>query len=409
LTNKSKQEVEKKISAEYAHEAIRTRWRLILGGGEAEGTGQALSGEQAQADAALSALYEYERKRGFSYNPDGKQKGGSEASNPSISRWLGDIRRYFPQSVAQIMQRDALNHPDLKKQFILEPSMLAAATPDVHLVATLLELKQLMPDETRATARIAVQKVVDELLQRLEQRTLNALRGALHRQARKLRPRLNDMDWHTTIRRNLKHYQKDYKTIIPEIPIGFGRRTKQSLKQVILCLDQSGSMGESVVYSGIFGAVLASIPALQTQLIAFDTEIADLTADLSDPVELLFGVQLGGGTDIGRALRYCQTLVQQPEDTILVLISDLYEGTAPDAMYRAAIELHQSGVQIIVLLALDDQGSPVFDRQHASFFASLGAPVFACTPDLFPELMAAAFARRDLQQWAAEHQIVLKQ
>jgi Mg-chelatase subunit ChlD len=403
--------MQKNTANEAEHLEMLTRWRLILGGGESDGTCVTLSGEAADMDAALTALYEYERKRGFKYaQPSGKERsGGSEGSNPSVSRWLGDIRRYFPHSVAQIMQRDALQQPDLRRQFMLEPDILAAATPDVHLVATLLELRQLMPDQTRETARIVVQKVVDDLLQRLQQRTLAALRGALNRQARRLRPRFNDVDWHSTIRRNLRHYQPDYRTIIPETTIGFGRRNQHSLQQVILCLDQSGSMGESVVYSGVFGAVLASIPALQTRLVAFDTEIADLSADLNDPVELLFGVQLGGGTDIGRALQYCQTLVQQPDQTILILISDLYEGAPAHVMQRIATELQQSGVHLIVLLALNDQGSPDYDRQQASFFASLGVPVFACTPHLFPELMAAAINRHDLQQWAGEHQIVLKQ
>jgi hypothetical protein len=165
-------------------------------------------------------------------------------------------------------------------------------------------------------------------------------------------------------------------------------------------------MATSVVYSGIFGAVLASMPALKTQVVVFDTAVVDLTAELGDPVELLFGTQLGGGTDINRALAYCQTLIRQPHETILVLISDLFEGGDRAEMLQRAAALAGSGVQMIALLALSDDGAPGYDHNVAAFLAGLGIPSFACTPDLFPDLMAAAIGRHDLQQWAAARDIV---
>jgi Mg-chelatase subunit ChlD len=215
------------------------------------------------------------------------------------------------------------------------------------------------------------------------------------------------MDWNRTIRANLKHYQKRYRTIIPETRIGYGRK-RTSLRDIILCVDQSGSMGTSVVYSGIFGAVLASLPAVRTQLVVFDTAVVDLTQELQDPVELLFGTQLGGGTDIDRALAYCQGTLRQPSDTILVLISDLYEGGNREEMIKRAAALVASGVQMVALLALNDDGAPSYDHDVASTFASLGIASFACTPDLFPDLMAAAINKQDIAQWAAARGIVTK-
>jgi Mg-chelatase subunit ChlD len=386
------------------------RWRMMLGGDEADGTGCKLSGKDAQMDAALGALYEFERKKKFDYKDpdDASKKGGTEGSNPSVARWLGDIRKYFPQSVVQVIQNDALKQPELQRKLMLEPEILAQATPDVHLVATLMELGKMIPAKTKDTARRVVQKVVDDLMAKLEQKTIQAISGAINRSVRNRRPKYNEIDWNTTIKKNLKHYQAEYKTIIPEVLVGFGRKNRKSLKDIVLCLDQSGSMGSSVVYSGIFGAVMASIPTVKTQMIVFDTEVADLTEDLKDPVELLFGVQLGGGTDIQKALTYCQTVITKPTDTILVLITDLYEGGDDRIMRQRIEEMVGNGVQVIVLLALSDDGSPSYDRNNAQFLSKLGVPVFACTPDLFPDLMAAAISHQDLTQWAGDNDVVLK-
>lgn len=383
------------------------KWRLILGGDEADGTGYNLTQKDIQIDKALTVLYDFERKRQFNYG-DAKKQGGSEASSPSVARWLGDIRNFFPNTVVQVMQNDALKQPELQRKLMLEPEILEQTTPDVHLVATLMELGKLIPEKTKDTARRVVEKVVEELMAKLEQKTIAALTGALNRSSRNRRPRHNEIDWNTTIRKNLKHYQPEYKTIIPEVRIGYGRKSRRSLKDIVLCLDQSGSMGTSVVYSGIFGAVMASLPNVKTQMVVFDTQVADLTEDLKDPVDLLFGVQLGGGTDINLALQYCQQIIRQPDDTILVLITDLYEGGNLTEMRKRAVTLVESGVQVICLLALNDDGSPSFDAQNAQFFAKHEIPVFACTPDMFPDLMAAAIQKKDLFQWAGDNGLVLK-
>jgi len=388
-------------------ESQMEKWRLILGGGEADGTGYALAEDLMQIDASLTALYEFERTQSFDYG-DEKRRGGLEGSNPGIARWLGDIRKYFPISVVNVMQNDALKHPELQKKMIFEPEILEKAEADVHLIATLMELGKLIPAKTRETARRVVQKVVDDLMARLEQKTISTLNGALDKSSRNRRPRHSEINWDATIRKNLKHYLPEYKSIIPEEKIGYGRKSKKSLKDIILCIDQSGSMGTSVVYSGIFGAVMSSLPNVKTKMVVFDTQVVDLTEDLKDPVDLLFGVQLGGGTDINLALSYCQDLVTKPNDTILVLITDLYEGGNVEEMLRRAKELVGAGVQVICLLALNDDGCPAYDQKNATELTKNDIPVFACTPDLFPELMSAAIKKLDLKQWAGDHEVVLK-
>lgn len=370
------------------------RWRLVLGGAAEDQPGGGRLGLDARdlvMDRALAALYESDRQ------------GGLGSSCPNVARWLGDIRRYFPTSVVQVMQKDALDRLHLKQMFF-EPELLETLEPDVNLVSQLLALKEILPGKTKDTARMVVRAVVDELRRKLDQRTRQAVIGSLNRAARNRRPRHNEIDWSRTIRANLKHYQPEYKTIVPETRIGFGRK-RSSLREIVLCVDQSGSMAESVVYAGVFSAVLACIPAVSTKLVVFDTAVVDLTEKLADPVDVLFGTQLGGGTDINRALAYCQSLLPRPQETILVLISDLYEGGDGREMMKRIGAMAAAGVQIICLLALNDSGAPMFHKNHAAAFAALGIPAFACTPDLFPDLMAAAMQRQDINHWVAQQGI----
>jgi len=379
------------------------RWRLVLGGeaegssggtgnGEGEGIGFSLGGDDLGIDRALEALYDSERS------------GGLGASSPKVARWLGDIRSYFPSSIVRVMQKDALERLNLT-QMLLEPEMLEQVDADVHLVSTLLSLSKVIPEKTKDTARQIVRKVVEELERKLSNPMVQAVKGSLNRATRTYRPRPNEINWDRTIRANLKNYLPERRTIIAERLVGHGRK-RSSLRDIVLCVDQSGSMATSVVYSGIFGAVLASIRAVSTRMVVFDTAVVDLTDDLQDPVDLLFGTQLGGGTDINRALAYCQQVITRPAQTILVLITDLYEGGNAQEMLRRAAELVSSGVQAVCLLALSDNGTPSFEQHNAAALAGLGFPCFSCTPDLFPDMMAAAIQRQDLNQWAARNDIV---
>lgn len=307
-------------SGDAADERLR-RWRLVLGGEEADGTGCVLAGQDAAMDRALTALY----GKGGKGQSGRDRSAGLGASAPSVARWLGDIRTYFPSSVVQVMQRDAIDRLGLST-LLLEPEMLEAVEADVHLVGTLLSLNKAMPETTKETARAVVRKVVEDLEKRLATRTRATLTGALDRSTRVSRPRHQDIDWNRTIAANLKHYLPEYRTVVPERLIGYGHASQSVKKEVILCIDQSGSMAASVVYASVFGAVLASMRSIATRLVVFDTAVVDLTDQLDDPVDVLFGTQLGGGTDINRALAYCQSQITRPADTVVVLISDLYEG-----------------------------------------------------------------------------------
>ncbi|MEZ5538198.1 MAG: VWA domain-containing protein [Thiolinea sp.] len=382
-------------------EQRQKRWRLILGGGEADGIGCSLSGMEQGIDNCLAAVY------GDGENGGGR-RGSLGASAPNVTRWLGDIRQYFPSPVVRVIQQDAIERLGLR-QLLLEPEVLEAVEADIHLVATLISLKNVIPAKTKDSARQVVNKVVEELLRRLQQPMQQAVKGALNRAVRNNRPRLQEIDWNRTIRANIKNYLPEYNTIVPDKLIGYGRK-RSALKEVVLCIDQSGSMAPSVVYSSIFAAVMASIPALSTKMVVFDTSIVDLTEELhDDPVDLLFGLQLGGGTDINRALGYCQGLISRPDDTVFILISDLYEGGNANEMLKRTAQLVASGVQMISLLALSDEGAPFYDHDMTAKFATLGVPTFACTPDQFPELMANALMKQDLGQWAAKEGIVVQQ
>ena len=377
------------------HERLR-RWRLALG--DPEGNNDGLSPDDVRLDKALTALYAGQNR----------PKAGLGGSAPRVARWLGDIREFFPTPVVQVIQKDAFERLGLRRM-LLEPEFLQAMEADIHLVADLISLNAAMPEKTKETAREVVDKVVRELMERLEQKTAEAVRGALNRSKRTRRPRFNDVDWARTIRANLRHYQADYNTVVPETLIGFARkaRTLVDLEEVVLCVDQSGSMATSVVYSSIFAAVMASLPGVDTKLVCFDTSIVDLTEMLEDPVDVLFGVQLGGGTDINQAVAYCEDRIRQPSKTHFILISDLCEGGDGEQLLSRVGSMIDSGVNVITLLALSDEGRAWHDEKMAGAFAALGSPVFACTPDQFPDLMATALQRQDIANWAADQDIAL--
>jgi Mg-chelatase subunit ChlD len=376
------------------------RWTLALG---VDDEGPSLSDTDRRMSSALLALY------GQSSDGGGKKsKGGLGSSVPRVAQWLGDIREFFPSPVVQVIQKDAFERKGLR-QMLLEPEFLATIEADVNLIADLVALRGVMPDKTKETARVVITKVVGELMARLEQKTAEAIRGALDKSRRTNRPRFADIDWPRTIRANLQHYQADHKSVVPEKLVGFMRQQRRiaDLDEVVLCVDQSGSMATSVVYASIFAAVMASLPVVSTKLVCFDTAILDLTEDLADPVDVLFGVQLGGGTDINSAIAYCANRIERPSKTHLVLISDMYEGGDANDLVSRVAQLVTIGVNVIVLLALTDTGRPSYDPALSGRVASLGVPVFACTPDQFPDLMATALRRDDVHAWAAANDIKL--
>ncbi len=376
------------------------KWRLILGAasesakpGSGSGADIAfdtelpfrLSDQEKGMDDVLEALY------------DPGREGGLGPSSPNVGRWLGDIRRYFPTPVVRLMQQDALQKLGLTRM-LLEPELLDALEPDIDLVATLLTLRKAVPEKAKASARTIVRKVAEDIERRLRQPLEQAVRGSLRHRTRNLRPSLKDMDWPRTIRANLKHYQPEFKTVIPETLIGFGRR-RPMLREVLLVIDLSGSMATSVVYAGIIGSILASLRSLRTRLIVFDTAPTEITENLDDPVDLLFGLNLGGGTDIGRALAFARDTMERPEDTTLFLLSDLFEGPPPNNMLRQMEEIRREGTTLISLLALSDKGTPAYEETLAGKIGHLGIPAFASTPDRFASLLSTVLNHGDLAAW----------
>lgn len=377
------------------------RWRLLLGsdpetdGDAGQDAGEALGREDRMVDKALAALYDNDGTE----TTGTRRTAGLGSSAPKVTKWLADIRSYFPASVVQVIQADAMERLDLAT-LLTEPTFLEAIEPDVQLASLLVQLADVLPEQARTAARRLVATVVGEIERRIAQRTVSVVSSAINRSVRTRRPRPGDIDWNRTIAANLRHYLPEHRTVVPHRLIGYGRRRNGIEREVIVALDQSGSMAGSVVYGAIFASVLATMSSLRTSLVVFDTSVVDLTDRLDDPVDVVFATQLGGGTDINSAIAYCAQLVTRPRDTILVLISDLYEGGSRPDLIRRLRTLHRSGVTVLVLLALDDAGAPAHDHQIAGSLAQLGIPAFACTPDVFPDVLEVAINGGDLASWA---------
>jgi Mg-chelatase subunit ChlD len=360
------------------------RWRLVIGPPTAQQSsgGQGGAGIWGSAEAALDAdarLGELDRALDFLYGTD-ERTGGLGGSNPHVATWLGDIRRYFPREVVAFMEKDAVERKGLK-QLLLEPEALQSLEKDVGLVATILAFKHLMPEQTRQTARQVVAEIVEDLRRRLEQSTRQALLGAMRRDRHSPLKVARNLDLRRTVRDGLRNYQPELKKIIPERVHFYANQRRYHEWRVVILVDQSGSMGESVVYASIVAAVFASLSALDTRLVYFDTNVADVSDQLSDPVEILFGVQLGGGTDIARAVRYGASLIGQPEKTLFLLVTDLYEGGSRTDLLAQLGALRESRAHVLCVLALNDAGKASFDRDLAREVASLDIPTFAATPN----------------------------
>jgi Mg-chelatase subunit ChlD len=381
------------------------RWRLVLGKTAEEQLAAAcgcsgkpiLGGELAGMDESLGMIYETEDEKP---GEKGERSAGLGKSAPRLAKWLGDIRNYFPKDVVAVIQQDAIERKGLK-QLLFEPETLGQVTPSVELVGTLMSLKGLIPEKTKETARMVVRAVVEEIIKKLQSGLENAVRGSLDRSRHSPLRSLPNLDWKKTIGGNLKNYIAEKKTIIPDRFFFWARQHRRKEWNVIVCMDQSGSMAESVVYGAVTGAILASMPALETHTIVFDTEVVDLTEQSSDPVDLLFGVQLGGGTDINRAVKYCQGLIHDPRKTLFILITDLFEGGNSNELVRRMEEMAGSGVRSMVMLALSDSGVPSYDEHLAKRLRNLGIPCFGCTPNLLPDFLSGALKGANLEQLAA--------
>jgi len=375
------------------------RWRLILGQDSSsrfEQMGNAgLSGELDLMDQALAAIYNRKESGGFGNTGKG---AGNGPSNPQISRWLGDVRSLFDKDLVTVIQGDAMNRCGLK-QLMFEPELLENLEPDVSLASTILMLKDQIPKRSKESVRAFIQKIVEEINRLLEQDIKRAVTSAVNRRRHSPIPSAAALDYKTTISRNLKHYNQELHTIVPEHFYFFDRTSTTAANKwtIILDIDQSGSMGESVIYSSIISCILASMTSIKTRVVAFDTNIVDLTEKSDDPVDLLFGFQLGGGTDINKSVAYCEQFIENPSKTLFFLISDLEEGGNRAVFLRRMEEMKTSGVTVVSLLALADGGKPYYDAQMAQKIANLGIPCFGCTPQMLPTLLERALKGQSLE------------
>jgi hypothetical protein len=384
------------------------RWRLILGQQAQDALAQMggaggcqLSGDQIGMDEALAAIYDESSGDGEQPRGRASRSAGLGPSAPNLAKWLGDIRNYFKEDVVTVIQNDAIERKGLT-QLLFEPEMLKNVEPNPQLVGTLMSLKGRIPERTKETARIVVRAVVEKIKRLLEQRIRQAVMGALNRNEHSPIPHAPSIDWKLTIRRNLKNFQPELRTIVPEKVYFFSRAQRSNKWTVIVCMDQSGSMAESVVYGSVTGSIFASLPALNTRVVAFDTEVVDLTEKCgSDPVDMIFGVQLGGGTDINKAVAYCERFIPDPAQTIFFLITDLYEGGNQAQLVRRLKDMVESGVRVICLLALSDSGIPMFNDGLANKISEFGVPCFGCTPNRLPELIEGVLKKQNLKALAA--------
>ncbi|MGV8124710.1 MAG: VWA domain-containing protein [Candidatus Xenobiia bacterium LiM19] len=383
------------------------RWRLILGSSVQEdmekcaGGSFALTSDEKIMDEALAAIYDNTRDQGDAGKSGGRRQAGLGSSSPRIARWLADIRRFFPHDVVSVIQSDAIGRKGLT-QLIFEPETLRNVQPDLDIVATLMALKGKVPERTKETARQVVKAVVDEIVKKLDSDIRRAVTGALNRREHSPIPSAVSMDWKYTIQRNLKHYSKSHRKIIPERFYFFDRIRRQNRWTIILDMDQSGSMADSIIYGSVIGSIFASIPAISSRIVVFDTEVVDLTEQCAgDPVEMLFGIQLGGGTDINKSVAYCQQFITEPGKTVFILLSDLLEGGNQASLVKRLTEMHESGVKVVAMLALSDRGTPAYDENLAGKLAGIGIPAFACTPSLLPEFIEGALKGSDLNALAS--------
>jgi Mg-chelatase subunit ChlD len=371
------------------------RWRLILGKAAEEELGET-TGVYAELDDALSFLYDNTQNGNESGNGNqGGKAGGKGKGNPRISKWLGDIRSLFPEDSVRIIERDAIDRKGLH-QLLFEPEMLKNITPDIHMVGTILSLKNLVPEKSKEAVREYIRAVVEDIKRFFEQDLRRAVSAAINHREHSPIADFTAFDIKRTINRNLRNFDVNTKRIIPENFYFYERRKHTAEKTVILAIDQSGSMAESAIYSGVMGSILASISALNTRIIAFDTEITDLTeAAKDDPVDLLFGIQLGGGTDINKAVSYGMQFIENPGKTVFFLISDLYEGGVEAKLLRNIEDIVESGVTFVSLLAVSDSGKPSYDANLAKKIAALGVPCFACPPEKLPLLLEKSIKGED--------------
>ena len=369
-----------------APEYIR-RWRLVLGKyAEQQLDPKSLDGKDKRMDKALGYLYDRElHNRGMRSKGRGLL-GSLDPTQLTPLRWLGEVRSLFPASVCEVVQSHALDRYEITG-LLKDPKTLDALEPNRDLLKALITLKGRASPEVQDKIRQIAKTVVEDIIRRLKPRVTSALSGAPNRYRRSQFKAMQNFNWRATIRENLKNYDPERGAIIAERLHFFSRMQRRLPWTIILCIDQSGSMTNSVIYSAVMAAILSGLPSVRLHLIVFDTSVVDLSEQASDPVDVLMSVQLGGGTDIGQAVSYCEGLIAQPSRTVLVLVSDFCEGASPARLISAVKRLSEARVKMMGLAALDDTATSYYDRDIAQKLVAAGMPVGIMTPDRLADWM----------------------
>lgn len=365
-------------------ELIR-RWRLTLGPYAEQDKSSNLNNADQERDRLLDYLYrrEYQDRQydNDAQDDDYDRRGGREASRLTAPQWLNRVRELFPRSTSETLQRQALERYGLD-QLLTDPEVLEKATPSMDLVRTLIQCRSLLPPAAMGAARRLIRKVVNDLEKKLAQKVRNSIIGPRRRGLHGNRAQLSNLDWAKTLRHNLKHYDPESQSLVLE-RLYFWQRERLKVRwDVIVLVDQSGSMLDSVINSAVLASIFTGLQnVLRTRLILFDTQVVDVSDHIGDPVEVLLGIQLGGGTDIAKAMAYAADKVTTPKRTLLILISDFYEGGSTKNLLSISKRLHDSGVIQLGLAALDERAEPDYDRQLAQKLTDLGMQIGAMTPD----------------------------
>lgn len=353
-----------------------TRWRLVLGRyAERRLPSQAMTASELRMDAALDFLY----GREYQGREIRERSASLDASQLTVVTWLNEVRELFPAEVSEVIEGHALSRYDLK-ELVTDPAVLERLEPNQQLLEAILTLKGALNAQTLAVARRVVATVVEQIRQRLEPEVRRTLSGRINRLRHSPIQTAHNFDPVGTIRANLKHYDATDGRLAIETPLFFERNTRRLPWDVILCVDQSGSMVGSVIHSAVMAGILTGLPAFRVKLVVFDTSVVDLSEHVDDPVEALMRVQLGGGTDIGQAVRYCAQLVENPHRTVFVLISDFCEGASPTVLLQAVRQMAEARITMIGLAALDESAAPAHDRQMAERLVDAGMAIAALTP-----------------------------
>lgn len=367
------------MSDDELHARRMSRWRLVMGPGAEQLCG-GLSDDDARRDACLGYLYDREYGRGRNVRGADGRRGGLEDSNLTVPDWINQVHELFPKRTIERLEQDALERYQLD-EMVTNAEVLARAKPNPTLLKAVLRTKHLMNQEVLRAAQHLTRQVVEELMRKLAQEVRNPFQGAIDRRRRSQLKIAKNLDLETTIRRNLKHYDPERRRLLIESATFFSRVRRQVDRwQIVILVDESGSMLDSVIHSAITASIFFSLRTLRVHLCLFDTQVVDVTQECVDPVETLMKVQLGGGTDIGQALSYAADLIENPRRAIVVLISDFCEGAPLDRLFGAAKRLLESGVTLLGLAALDERADPNYDREIAAQFVKMGAHVAAMTP-----------------------------